>query len=239
MPIPKKVYSAPKSAKQMIYESLRDWIIDGTLAPGEKILDSEVAEHFSVSRTPVREAMQVLADQKLISINPGRESRVTNIGDVDIIQVYRLLANLHSLAVDFSYSKIDKDTILHLKEINRQLSNVIQAKDNAMSRASDTAFHNVFLNLADNDFLSRFTSTLSAHVARVENVYFGNISDTKDSVKEHMKIIEMLEQHDLAGTRAAMEYNWLHTVEIYKQVQKESTENRKRSVLAECTNLLS
>ena len=104
------------------------------------------------------------------------------IGDVDIIQVYRLLANLHSLAVDFSYSKIDKDTILHLKEINRQLSNAIQAKDNAMSRASDTAFHNIFLNLADNDFLSRFTSTLSAHVARVENVYFGNISDTKDSV---------------------------------------------------------
>lgn len=81
------------------------------------------------------------------------------------------------------------------------------------------------VNLADNDFLSRFTNTLSAHVARVENVYFGNISDTKDSVKEHMKIIEMLEQHDLAGTRAAMEYNWLHTVEIYKQVQKESTEN--------------
>ena len=53
MPIPKQVsYEAPKSAKMRIYEALREWIIDGTLQPGEKILDSEISQYFSVSRTP-------------------------------------------------------------------------------------------------------------------------------------------------------------------------------------------
>ena len=55
MPIPKQApYEAPKSAKMRIYEALREWIIDGTLQPGEKILDSEISQYFSVSRTPVR-----------------------------------------------------------------------------------------------------------------------------------------------------------------------------------------
>ena len=74
MPIPKQVsYEAPKSAKMRIYEALREWIIDGTLQPGEKILDSEISQYFSVSRTPVREAIQMLAEQKLIEIRPGKE----------------------------------------------------------------------------------------------------------------------------------------------------------------------
>ena len=74
MPIPEKnVFEAPKSAKIRIYETLREWIIDGTLQPGEKILDSELSQYFSVSRTPVREAIQMLVEQKLIDVRPGRD----------------------------------------------------------------------------------------------------------------------------------------------------------------------
>ena len=65
-----------KSARQAVYETVCDWIITGVLEPGEKILDSELGEYFSVSRTPVREALQLLQSQKLVLVMPGRATVV-------------------------------------------------------------------------------------------------------------------------------------------------------------------
>ena len=80
MPIPLKTEpQVPQTARQRVYSQLKKWIVNGTLTPEEKISDLELANYFSVSRTPVREAMQLLADQRLIQIFPGKESRVAPI----------------------------------------------------------------------------------------------------------------------------------------------------------------
>ena len=73
MPIPKKDSALQrKSAKDLVYETLCDWIIRGEMMPGEKLLDTELAAYFNVSRTPVREALQMLETQKLIKVTPLR-----------------------------------------------------------------------------------------------------------------------------------------------------------------------
>ena len=73
MPIPVKTpLEKQKTAKERIYIQLREWIINGTLQPEEKISDQEISQYFSVSRTPAREAIQMLADQKLVEIYPGK-----------------------------------------------------------------------------------------------------------------------------------------------------------------------
>ena len=67
MPIPTKPENLQRlSAKNIIYQALCDWIISGEMLPGEKLMDMELARHFSVSRTPVREALQMLETQKLV-----------------------------------------------------------------------------------------------------------------------------------------------------------------------------
>ena len=64
MPIPKKDSALQrKSAKDLVYETLCDWIIRGEMMPGEKLLDTELAAYFNVSRTPVRDAGDPKADQ--------------------------------------------------------------------------------------------------------------------------------------------------------------------------------
>lgn len=73
-----------KSARQAVYETVCDWIITGVLEPGEKILDSELGEYFSVSRTPVREALQLLQSQKLVLVMPGRATVVAPLDTQDI-----------------------------------------------------------------------------------------------------------------------------------------------------------
>ena len=64
MPIPQTAIPLPRvSAKENVFSTVQDWIISGTLRPGEKIVDTELAKIFSVSRTPVREALQMLSEQ--------------------------------------------------------------------------------------------------------------------------------------------------------------------------------
>ena len=67
MPIPNESNAITKSsAKERVYNTLQQWIINGTLLPQERLNDTELARHFNVSRTPVREALQMLSEQKLV-----------------------------------------------------------------------------------------------------------------------------------------------------------------------------
>jgi DNA-binding GntR family transcriptional regulator len=215
MPLPEKKKSEPpKSAKQRIYDALLEWIIDGTLQPGEKIIDSEISDYFSVSRTPVREALQLLADQKLVEIKPSRETRVSEIGAVNIQQVYIMLAELHALAVKFACPAIHEQELKQLKKINAQFAEVSRQKDQNKCREFDKQFHDIFIRLSGNDFLRSFTDTLNCHVARNENQYFKILADQTDSVREHEQIINCLAARDLDGAMQAMRENWLHTIRI-------------------------
>ena len=215
MPIPERQNpETPKSVKVRIYEALRDWIIDGTLKPGERIIDTDISRYFAVSRTPVREALQILAEQKVIEIFPGRESRVSTLDSVDIPETYRILAELYCLALEFAYPHINDDVIAELKEINSRLDTSCTQRDTKASRTNDRDFHQVFVRLSKNEFLSDFTEILSCHIARIENIYYREIFDVKNTVEEHNRIIAALENHDIDAARKEMHYNWVHTTEI-------------------------
>ena len=218
MPIPKQVsYEAPKSAKMRIYEALREWIIDGTLQPGEKILDSEISQYFSVSRTPVREAIQMLAEQKLIEIRPGKESRISEIDSIDIPQTYKMLAEIHATAVEFAFDKISADTILRLKDVNQRFEQAFLRRDIRGCRSCDNEFHDIIIKLAGNDFLSFFCETLSGHAARIENIYFSKVGDMDELIHEHKEIISAIESGDLERAKEFMRDNWLHTPEVLEK----------------------
>lgn len=215
MPIPQKERTeAPKSAKLRVYEGLKKWIVDGTLQPGEKIYDSEIALYFSVSRTPVREAIQLLADQKLVEVFPGKESRVSEMGVADVEQLYKILAALHSLAIEFAYPNINETVIGQLKRTNE---NLIQAMNEGTQEEAiqyDQEFHDILLAAAGNDFLKSFSSTLECHIVRIESLYPDQLPKREDSVHGHELIIHALENRDLASAKEAAKRNWLHVIDV-------------------------
>ena len=117
MPIPEKGNDLCRlSAKDIIYRTVCEWIITGVLRPGEKILDSELARHFSVSRTPVREALQVLESQKLICVRPGRATVVAELDVDDIEKCYRPLAAIQGLAAELACGRLTEEALAALEE---------------------------------------------------------------------------------------------------------------------------
>ena len=99
MPIPERTQALQRqSAKSVVYQTVCDWIITGVMKPGEKILDSELASYFNVSRTPVREALQLLQNQRLVCVIPGRATVVADLDVEDFEKCYRPLAEIDALA---------------------------------------------------------------------------------------------------------------------------------------------
>lgn len=221
MPLPQKKQCAkPKTARERVYDEVKEWIIDGTLQPGEQIFDQEIAKYFSVSRTPVREAIQLLSDQGLVDIYPGRGTCVSEINLDEINSIYCISANLHALSLEFAYPKITKETISELKTLNENFHRAELNKNYLDAGNWDQKFHNVFLRLASNRYLSEFTSKLEAHIRRVQmmNDPFYNLEGKKDdSYNQHLKIIDALESNDMQEAKKLMQENWLHTVEVANQ----------------------
>ena len=88
MPIPRKKESPQVlSAKEKIYNQVLEWIVDGTLAPQEKLNEADLAAYFSTSRTPVREALMLLAEHGYAQIIPARGSFVSpiSVSEADIL----------------------------------------------------------------------------------------------------------------------------------------------------------
>ena len=212
MPIPVKTpLEKQKTAKERIYLQLREWIINGTLQPEEKISDQEISQYFSVSRTPAREAIQMLADQKLVEIYPGKETRIAPINLEEASSHYRMMAELHALSVEFAWPHLTGEHITSLEECNQLFTAAVHAKNTAEAKRFDSQFHQVFLTLADNHFLSEFTGILNSHIQRIENIYFQQLDIA--TFESHEKILDALHNQDLEAAKNAVRENWLHTLQ--------------------------
>ncbi|MDO4267663.1 MAG: GntR family transcriptional regulator [Eubacteriales bacterium] len=221
MPIPqKKTKEQPKTARERVYTEVREWIVNGTLQPGEKISDQEISQYFSVSRTPVREAIQMLSDQKLVDIFPGKETRVAPLNTDEAVSTYRIMAELHALAVELAYPKLTKETFEEMKRADLLFCNAEKRKNVEEASQYDQFFHDIFLRLAGDYFLSEFTNILLSHIQRIENIYYKK-SDSV-SFESHHDIIAALERQDLPAAKDAMRNNWIHTLERVQALEQET-----------------
>lgn len=211
MPIPsKKKTEQPKTAKERVFLEVREWIVDGTLEPGEKLSDQEIAQYFSVSRTPVREAFQMLADQRLVTIRAGKETRVAALDMKEAIYNYKTMAELQALAVEFAFPHLTDETIDELSQIDQFFIKAENAHNIKDAEHYDKQLHAVLLALSGSHFITEFSDILSSHLQRFEHLYYAR-NDTKLFVS-HADFIEALRARDLEAAKAAMRDNWLHTL---------------------------
>ncbi|WAH35201.1 GntR family transcriptional regulator [Alicyclobacillus dauci] len=210
MPIPRG-YSSPErvSAKERAFLQIQHWIVDGTLQPGEKLNDGELAEALGVSRTPIREALQTLELQGFVEMHRGRDTRVTRITKDDIHKIYPPLASLQSLAAELATGLVTTEFLEHLRHINGAFASSLERKASYQAMEWDEEFHNAIVECTDNAYISSFVSTLQLHVRRLKYVFFQDAMLSTKSALEHDQIIIAFEQRDSNKAAEIMRKNWL------------------------------
>jgi len=208
MPIPQRKETILRAtAKERVYNTLRQWIIDGTLEPGERLSDVELAEYFSVSRTPVREALQLLGEQKLVHIVPSSGTYVAPIDDADMRHVYRLLVALQSLALELALP-VSAGGLERLEALNEAFLVCVRAGTAEDACKADFEFHHCLCGLAGNPYLVEFSDQLELQARRNENRFFKEDKLFYNSYENHRRILEALRAGDLAAARRELKENW-------------------------------
>ncbi len=214
MPIPKKDSAHQrKSAKDLVYETLCDWIIRGQMMPGEKLLDTELADYFNVSRTPVREALQMLVTQKLIKVTPGRATTVADVDKNDIEKCYRPLAEIQGLAARLAAPRLTEAQLAHMEELQLEFEQACSAKQVENAIDCDNKFHEVILRAVDNEYIMEFSNMLLLHVQRIKYHYFHRDMLRKTSAEQHRDILNALCGRDADLAAELMRSHWLYVME--------------------------
>lgn len=192
MPLPKRVRKVKRVlAREEVYEQLRDWIIDGTLGPGESIRDVELAKALEVSRTPVREALRRLEDEGLIETALHKWTRVALLNPEQADQLYGIVQRLESYALELAQPRLSEADFLVLEAANTRLAQAIERHDAKAALEADNAFHQVWIECSGNGELARILADLKVKLRRLELAHFDS-KDAMESYKEHRVILQSL-----------------------------------------------
>jgi len=198
----KTVIVPPKSISDQIYEFLKKNILLGKIAPGERIIESRIAEDLKTSRTPVREAFQRLVQDCLVERVTQGGVRVSVITPRMIKEVFGIRGVLEVYAVELVCDNIEAETIIKLKELAQQARKLLSSPE-----ANDpeglitlwkinTSFHETIYRATGSEHLLKLVGQLNSLVRR-----FRFLSMRKTRIRawdQHELIIKYLEDKDKA-----------------------------------------
>ncbi|MDN5585072.1 MAG: GntR family transcriptional regulator [Brevibacterium sp.] len=176
-----------------VYRSIRDAIVRGQLAPGEQLRDQELGAWLQVSRTPVREALQRLAQAGLIVAEPGRMTRVAPENPEAVVHARQIAAQLHALAMSLAFPKLEAKDIAEMETANEELRSALGeaapgASDIDAAIAADDAFHEVALSRSGNPLIRDHLEVVTATLRRTEYLHFDSAKGSA-SPAQHAEII--------------------------------------------------
>src|SRR6478735_1396915 len=139
---------APRALYQEVAEQLRQQIFRRELEPGNWIDELKLAEEYGISRTPLREALKVLAAEGLVTMKVRRGAYVTEVSEQDLAEVYHLLSLLESDAAGVVAQKATEAQLRELKTLHNELESAANNRDKFF--AVNERFHMRILEIAGN-----------------------------------------------------------------------------------------
>lgn len=187
---------ARPSLHEELVDRVRELIIEGELEPGTKIPEKELCETFGVSRTPMREALKVLANEGLAVLEPNRGAWVSTVTMEELEETFPVLAALERLGGELACANGTETEIAFVRERHDDMVRHFKARDRQPYFKANQDIHDGILRAAGNPVLTQHHRVLASRAKRAR--FLANISDTRwsQAVDEHEEIIKALEARD-------------------------------------------
>ncbi len=209
MPVPDGHGAIPRHLlRDDAYDALRAAIVSGELEPGEQLNDRELCEWLGLSRTPVRDALARLNDERLVEVEPQRHTRVAPLGAQDARDVFPVLAAVHALATELAVPGLEGEHLERLRARNRSFVVALSEGRADDAYTADDEFHGVFVDLCRNAEVQRIVARIAPRLRRLELLRQGVLPGRR-SVAQHEAIIMRAGQGDAVRAASAVRENWL------------------------------
>ena len=190
--------------RDVVFNTLRQEILFGTLKPGENLREVALANRIGVSRTPVREAIRMLEIEGLVVMQPGKGAKVAEITRKELEDVLEVRNALEKLAIELACERMTEEQLAALKKNLLQFKEAVQIKDVTKLAAIDEEFHDIIFNATDNKRLINLLNSFKDQMYRFRFEYLKDSSNYERLVTEHERVITGLEQKDADAAKSSI-----------------------------------
>jgi DNA-binding GntR family transcriptional regulator len=189
---------------------IRDMILEGRLEPGSKVSEKDLCELFGISRTPLREALKVLATEGLIVLLPQRGARVAQLTGKDMADLFEVTEALEGLAGKLACAKITDEAINEIRARHHEMLAHYTRGDRRAYFAANQAIHEAIIAAADNSVLTVMYESLRGRIRPAR--FMANVSRERwdQAVREHGEILEALSRRDGVRLRKLLQEHLRH-----------------------------
>jgi DNA-binding GntR family transcriptional regulator len=212
-----------RSLSDDVVDRLRSAIVRGTFAPGQRLSEVALAEAFSVSRGPIREALTVLEREGLLKVERHRGAGVTLLSRQDIDEIYELRLALERLAMERAARLATSEDCAAMAEVIELLRDAVERKAVFDTVALDVRFHDLIYRAARHDRLYQSWALLRPQIETFLNSRPSDQNAYLDkAVREHSELLEVIRRHDRERAVTMIE---LHIRSAYDRVSKFNFKN--------------
>ena len=196
MRIDRLQHASAGPASRQVYRALRDAIIAAEIAPGQRISENELAERLAVSRTPVREALIRLREERFVQIVPQLGTFVTRISAAAVEDAQFIRESLECAAVRIAAVRAEDGDIAALEGLVQRQAEVSEHGDHARFAVLDDEFHAALCELAGRPVAWEVAQRVKGHLNRVRRLSLPQPDYLTEMVAEHRLVLDALRKRD-------------------------------------------
>jgi DNA-binding GntR family transcriptional regulator len=203
------IYRSPKrttpshrprgSLHEDVVGRVREMILEGTLPPGQWIAEIKLCSDLRVSRTPLREALKVLASEGLVRLVQNRGAMVTEVGVEEIVELFEIMGPLEELIGALAAGRMSDAEIAGAEAMHRKMVDFHRTGRRREYFSMNQAIHLRFAQLSGNAILASTYANFAGRIRRAR--YLANLSDARwaESVREHAAFMAALKERDASA----------------------------------------
>lgn len=184
---------------QKAYNIIRSRIYDNDIKPGEVISEKLIAEELGISRTPVREAIRMLASEDIVESRDGIGTIVKMFSFKEIKDIFEVRKALEAIAVKTSINNIQESEIVELLNKYSDINTRFQAGNIAEKEFTeiDMRVHNLIVSKCDNEYVKNLFYSISLKIKLYQYVSYLNFESNAESILQHIQILLLLKNKEL------------------------------------------
>ena len=189
---------------EQVAHRLRQMLVEGLIPPGGKLNERTLCEELSISRTPLREAIKMLAAEGLVELLPNRGSVAVQLSEADVRHTFEVMAGLEGLSGELAAQRVTEAELNEIKALHYEMMAAFTRRDLSAYYQVNAAIHRSFNAAAKNPVL---TATYNQVNARLQALRFRSNQDGEKwqrAVDEHIAMVQALEARDPAALRQVL-----------------------------------
>lgn len=184
---------------QEVAQDLRDRIIRGEIGPGERLVERDLAEWYAISRTPIREAVKILAAEGLVTLRPNRRAEVAALDAEAALNLFKVIAELEALAARELSERMTAAILAELEERHAEMLTHFATRSLDPYFAVNNAIHDLIIASCGNPILAEAHGRLMMRARQGRHMALLDDRRWVQAVDEHEQLMIALRHHDPAA----------------------------------------